>query len=60
MRRGKDTGTFAVRAIAVCHIVFGLAAMIFEGYDMHFLILIVLGVFAAASCLGARPARSAS
>jgi hypothetical protein len=58
MRRGKVSGNFAVRAIAVCYIGFGLLAMIFEGYDTHLLLFVVMGVLAAASFFGARPAGS--
>jgi len=58
MRRGNGSGTFAARAIAVCYIVFGLLAIIFEGYDAHFLIFVLLGLLAAASFL--RRSRAAS
>ncbi len=60
MRRGNSAGTFAVRAIAVCYIGFGVLAMIFEGYDTHFLLFSVFGLLAAASFLGERPVGSAS
>jgi hypothetical protein len=41
----------AVRAIAVCYVVFGLLAMIFEAYDTHLLLFVVMGLLAAASFL---------
>lgn len=60
MRCGKPGGMFAVRAIAVCYIGFGVLALIFEGYDLHSVLFIVLGLLAAASFFGARSAGPAS
>jgi hypothetical protein len=49
MRRGNRSGEIAVRAIAVCFLVFGILAFVLEGFDTHFLIFVVLGLLAAAS-----------
>ena len=56
MRRGSNSGTLAVRAIAVCFLGFGLLAFALEGFDPHFLIFVLLGLLAAASFLGAKSA----
>jgi hypothetical protein len=54
MRRGNYSGEFAVRAIAVCFLAFGMLAFVLEGFEPHFLIFVVLGLLAAASFLGAK------
>lgn len=60
MRRGNSSGALAVRAIAVCYFVFGVAAFVAEGFDPHFLIFAVLGLLAGASFLGAGAAKTDS
>ncbi len=60
MRRGSNSGTLAVRAIAVCFLVFGVLAFVLEGFAPHFLIFVVLGFLAAASFLSPSRARVSS
>lgn len=54
MRRGVNSGTLAVKAIAVCFLAFGLLAFVLEGFDPHFLIFVFLGLLTGAAFLPAR------
>ncbi len=58
MRRGRGNGIFEVRAIALCYIGFGVLALIFEGYDLHSVLFIVLGFLAGVPVAQASRSRA--
>jgi hypothetical protein len=46
LRRGDRSGAFALRAIAACYVVFGLAAFVARGFEPFFLNFVAAGALA--------------